>query len=238
MTQADCVFSTPPLNSSSIQKANPAPDARADSADSFSGLPAIAQPASRNHASDSPKPLDGLSRRKALASLAMLPAITLPGAACIGADAELNTLSKKFERLVDDYYAAHKVWSPALAAAHLECEDCVANDTGFEEACERNGVDQACERLDAVEVALSPVANAILALPVTSIEGLRAVTLVAFQELAPSAGDREYQFDNPPTFQRLFMAVAQLCGLVEKVTATGYVLPWPAVDSDYDGEEA
>jgi hypothetical protein len=210
---------------------------RAESVDSFFHQPAVGQPDGQNRTVESRKATAGLSRRRALASLAMLPATTLPAAPFIGTNAVLIPLSKKLERLVDDYYAAHKVWSPALAAAHRECEDCVANHTEFEEACERNGVERAAETLDAVAVELSPIANAILALPVTSIEGLRAVALVAFKELAPSAGDKEYQFDNPPTFQRLFMAVAQLCGLVEKVAATGYVLPWPDVDSDYDGEE-
>jgi hypothetical protein len=80
MTKADSVLSTPPLNSSSIQNANPPPEARAESVDSFSHQPAIGQPESRTLASDSPKPLERLSRRNVLAGLAVLP-VALPTAA-------------------------------------------------------------------------------------------------------------------------------------------------------------
>ena len=108
----------------------------------------------------------------------------------------------------------------------------------FEAACNRHGVSEASERLDAIAQELSSVANAILALPVTTIEGLRVKALVAFREVAPlCSGDAEYSFDNPPAFQRLFHAVAQVCGLTGKVAATGYVLPWPETDDDYDGDE-
>jgi hypothetical protein len=41
MIEADRVLSTPPLNSSSIQEANPPPEARAESVDSFSHQPGI-----------------------------------------------------------------------------------------------------------------------------------------------------------------------------------------------------
>jgi hypothetical protein len=106
----------------------------------------------------------------------------------------------------------------------------------FDAAIERNGADKAHDRLDAIAQEMSPVANAILALPVTSIEGLRAKALVAFKEVAPlSADDGEYHFQDEAPFQRLFCAVAQICGLSGKVAATGYVLPWPEVDTDYDG---
>ena len=101
---------------------------------------------------------------------------------------------------------------------------------------ERLGLDEASNSLDAIAQEISPIANAILALPVTSIEGLRAKALVAFKEVAPlSADDTGYHFGDEVPFQRLFTAVAQICGLAGKVAATGYVLPWPEVDCDYTG---
>ena len=48
---------------------------RAESVDSFSHQPAIGQPESQNIASESGKPAKGLSRRHALAGLAVLPAV-------------------------------------------------------------------------------------------------------------------------------------------------------------------
>jgi hypothetical protein len=44
MIEADRVLSTPPLNSSSIQKASCPPEARAESTDSFSHQPGIGSP--------------------------------------------------------------------------------------------------------------------------------------------------------------------------------------------------
>ena len=87
------------------------------------------------------------------------------------------------------------------------------------------------------------------AAPVHSIEGFRAKALVAFWEVAPlGAGDTEFSFDDAYPFQQLFIAAAELCGLEEKIAATGYELPdigiaYDDCDEDYDedvddGEEA
>jgi hypothetical protein len=56
MQEADRVLSTPPLNSSLVQIANPPPEARAESVDSFSHPPAIGQPESQTLTSESPRP--------------------------------------------------------------------------------------------------------------------------------------------------------------------------------------
>jgi hypothetical protein len=85
MAKAKRVHSTPPLNSSSIQKTDPPLGARAESVDSFSHQPGIGQPEGPNLASDSRKPAKGLSRRLMLGGLAMLPA-ALPAAAEAAAD--------------------------------------------------------------------------------------------------------------------------------------------------------
>jgi hypothetical protein len=73
-----------------------------------------------------PKPAEGLSRRLLLGGLAVLPAVAGIPTAAAGADAELIVLGKKYEILVDRYYAARAVWAPALSAAHIE------RDTAYE----------------------------------------------------------------------------------------------------------
>jgi hypothetical protein len=87
---------------------------------------------------------------------------------------------------------------------------------------------------------MKQLANAINAASVTSIDGLRAKALVAFWEVAPlCAGDTEFSFDDAYPFQQLFSAVAELCGLKDKMAATGYELPNVSNDdSDDEGEEA
>jgi hypothetical protein len=78
----------------------------------------------------------------------------------------------------------------------------------------------------------------------TKIAGLRVKALVAFWEVAPlCAGDTEFSFDDAYPFQQIFTAVAELCGLKDKMAATGYELPDIAMvdddsDEDDEGEEA
>jgi hypothetical protein len=93
---------------------------------------------------------------------------------------------------------------------------------------------------------MKQLAKAINASPVNSIEGLRAKALVTFWEVAPlCAGDTEFSFEDAYPFQQLFTAVAGICGLKDKMVATGYELPDIAMvdddsddDSDDEGEEA
>ena len=116
----------------------------------------------------------------------------------------------------------------------------------FENSCERWGAREASDEPHAIFKEIAPLANAINAASVTSIEGFRAKALVAFWEVAPSgAGDSEFTFDDAWPFQQLFTAVAELCGLKDKMAATGYALPdigmveaAPDDDSDDDGEYA
>jgi hypothetical protein len=75
MIEADCVLSTPPLNTSSIQETNPPLEARAESVDSFSHQPGIRLHGSRTIVSDSPRPAERLSRRNVLVGLAAIPSI-------------------------------------------------------------------------------------------------------------------------------------------------------------------
>jgi hypothetical protein len=76
--------------------------------------------------------------------------------------------------------------------------------------------------MEAVHEEMEPIAEATNALSCTSIEGLRAKALVAFWEVAPlCAGNAEYHFQDGIPFQRLFCAVAEFCGITDKIEATG-----------------
>jgi hypothetical protein len=103
---------------------------------------------------------------------------------------------------------------------------------------ERSGAREADDVLSGIHQEMKPLANAINAASVTSIEGLRAKALVAFWEVTPlRVGDTEFSFDDAYPFQQLFTAVAELCGLKDKMAATGYELPDIAmVDEDSDEE--
>jgi hypothetical protein len=100
--------------------------------------------------------------------------------------------------------------------------------------------------LSAIHEEMKQLANAINAASVNSIEGLRAKALVTFWEIEPLClGDTEFSFDDAYPFQQLFTAVAELCGLKDKIAATGYTLPDIGLayddadeDCDDDGEDA
>jgi hypothetical protein len=151
-----------------------------------------------------------VTRRKILGTIAALPiAAAAPAAAAQTLDAELIELGARFEPLVDRYYVAQRRWS------------------------ERSGAREADDALSAIHQEMKPLANAINAASVTSIEGLRAKALVAFWEVAPlGAGDTEFSFDDSYPFQQIFTAVAELCGLKNKLATTGYDLPDIAMDDD------
>jgi hypothetical protein len=173
-------------------------------------------------------------------------------------DAELIQLGARFEPLVDRYYVAQRRWSRSLAQAHAEHDQefgtAAERDyqyppeivAAFSDSCERSGAREADDALSAVDAEMKQLAKAINASPVNSIEGLRVKALVAFCEVAPlSAGDTEFYFDDAYPFQQLFTAVAELCGLKDKMVATGYELPDITMvdddsddDSDDEGEEA
>jgi hypothetical protein len=132
-------------------------------------------------------------------------------------DAELIELGTRFEPLVDRYYVAQRRWSGS-------------------------GGREVSDALSAIHDEMKQLANAINASSVKSIEGLRAKALVAFWEIAPlCAGDTEFSFEDAYPFQQLFTAVAELCGLKDKIAATGCKLPnigiaYDDVDEDCDDE--
>jgi hypothetical protein len=224
MAKANRVHSTPPTNTSAINPVDP----------TRRGFLAVAAGAS-------------------VASVGTLAVAAAPAALAL--DAELIELGARFEPLVDRYYAARKVWAAAMIRWHSERDRRFGppEDRGYQDtpeiraACneisERIGYVDAAERLSAIWEEIEPIAGAIDAASVTSIEGLRAKALVAFWEVAPfCAGDTTFHFEDAHPFQQLFAAVAEFCGLKEKMAATGYELPDidnpDDDDSDDEGEEA
>jgi hypothetical protein len=235
MTQADSVYSTPPTNT-------PVDPTRRR----FLTVAAVAS---------------AVSAGTLAAAAAMDPSIPAAAAklAAQTLDAELIELGARFEPLVDRYYVAHRRWSRLLAQAHADQEaefgppaernyqDTPEIRAAWSERCDRSALNEADDRLSAIGIEREPIQFAIDALPVTSIEGLRAKALVAFFNVSPlCAGDTEYHFQDELAFQQLFTAVAEFCGLKDKVAATGYELPdlpemvedAPDDDSDDEGEEA
>jgi hypothetical protein len=119
-------------------------------------------------------------------------------------DAELIELGARFEPLLDQYYGAQRRWSTSSAQAHHATADA----------------------LSAIHNEMKQLANAINAASVTSVEGLRVKALVALWEIAPLCkGDTEFSFEDAYPFQQLFTAVAELCGLKDKIAGTGCKLP-------------
>jgi hypothetical protein len=188
-------------------------------------------------------------------------ALAVPAAPAIAGthpDAELIALGARFEPLVDQYYAAHAIWASAMIRSRSESDrrfgppadrgyrDTPEIQAARDEIYKRNGYDDAAARQSAIFKEMAPLANAINAASVTSIEGFRAKALVAFWEVAPTCADEtEFSFADEYPFQQLFTAAAELCGLTGKVAATGYELPdigiveaAPDDDSDDEGEEA
>jgi hypothetical protein len=192
------------------------------------------------------------TRRAFINTIAALPiAAAAPAAAGQTLDAELIELGARFEPLVDRFYVAHSRWSDSLARAHAEHDREFGDPAdrnyeyppeivaAFSDSCERSGAHEADDALSAIHQEMKQLANAIKAASVNSIEGLRAKALVAFYEVAPlSAGNTEFTFEDAYPFQQLFTAVAELCGLKDKMVATGYELPEIAMVDDDDDDDS
>jgi hypothetical protein len=199
------------------------------------------------------RPMFPPTRREVVNSIAALPiAAAIPAAAAQSLDAELIELGARFEPLLDQYYRAHRRWSDSLAQVHVEhdrkfgtpaernYEDSPEVVAAFDASCKRS-VDEAGDALSAIDDEMKPLANAIRAASVNSIEGLRAKALIALWEVQPLfAGATEFSFEDRYPFQHLFTAVAEVCGLKGKITATGYELPdigFAYNDCDEDGDD-
>ena len=205
------------------------------------------------------RPMFPPTRRAFINTIVALPiAAAAPTASAQIRDAELIELGARFEPLVDRYYLAQRRWSGSLAQAHAEHDREFGDPAdrnyeyppeivkAFRDSCELSGAREHSAALSAIHREMEPLANAINAAPVNSIEGLRTKALVAFWEVAPlCAGETEFSFEDAYPFQQLFTAVAELCGLKDKIAATGYKLPDIAMvdddsdeDCDDEGEDA
>jgi hypothetical protein len=129
------------------------------------------------------------------------------------ADKELIDLGAKLEPLTDQYYIARKAWQAAALKDRRKADD----------------------KMYAISERMRPLERAIEAAPVTSIEGLRAKALVAFREYAPlTVSSTRFSFGDDYAAQNLFAAVAEVCGLMDKVEATGYYFTDYSPDADGD----
>jgi hypothetical protein len=160
-------------------------------------------------------------------------------------DEALISLGAKLEPLVESYYAARAAWAPALFDANREIEREFGDDWRSEKrkaaqelAWDKAGIDEISDKMEAIVKKIKRLAKAIHTLPARSIEGLRAHALVAFWENAPTcADDMEYDFDDQVVHQRLFVAVADACGLSGHIASKGFVLPFPEFDEIDEEDE-
>jgi len=182
------------------------------------------------------------TRRSFIHTIAALSiAAAAPAASAQTIDADLIALGARFEPLVDQYYAARKRWARSDVPAHAEYRAMVADhpDQGSyqvtRDCWERWGVGEALVPLLAIKEKMEELTNAINAAPVGSIAGLRVKALAAFWQIAPEhSDDIEFSFECPSSFQQLFTAVAQLCGLNDKMAEVGYQLPDVTMVDDDD----
>lgn len=187
------------------------------------------------------------TRRAFINTIAALSiAAAAPSATAQTIDADLIALGARFEPLVDQYYVVRKRWARSDVPAHAEYKGMVGNQAEghgfFDQRCKamddcwkRWGVGEALVPLLAIKEKLEELTNAINAAPVSSIAGLRVKALAAFWQIAPEhSDDIEYSFDDHRAFQQLFTAVAELCGLKDKMAEVGYQLPDVTMADDDD----
>jgi hypothetical protein len=132
-------------------------------------------------------------------------------------DAELIALGERFEKLLLEHVDARLAWAPLMRAARAEAEADIATLTA---AIQRNGCDAAQARMLELERDMQPLAEEIIAAPVTSLGGLRAKALVALWEALPSHAFHHGAFefrDDGEASRSLFDAVAGMTGLTPLV---------------------
>ena len=129
-------------------------------------------------------------------------------------DTELIALGERLEGLLREYMDAWLEWAPLMRAACAE----VGNDIAvLTTAIERTGCDAAQARMSELERDMQPLAEEIIAAPVTSLGGLRAKALVALWEALPATPSHQGAFDFPDSSRSLFDAVAGMTGLTPLV---------------------
>jgi len=196
-----------------------------------------------NHAESAP----AATRRSFIHTIAALSiAAAAPAASAQTIDADLIALGARFEPLVDQYYVARKRWARsdapayaeyrAMVADHAECQgDFDRHHQVTRDSWERWGVEEALASLLAIKEEMEVLTNAINAATVSSIAGLRVKALAVFWQIGPEHSDGlKYSFDDHCAFRQLFTAVAELCGLKDKMATVGYQLPDVTMADDDD----
>jgi hypothetical protein len=130
-------------------------------------------------------------------------------------DTELIALGEQLEGLLREYMDAWLEWAPRMRAAHAEAKD---NTSALAVAVQRTGCDVAQQRMSELEHDMQPLAERIIAAPVTSLGGLRAKALVALWEALPATASHQGAFDFPDASRSLFEAVAGMTGLLPLVS--------------------
>jgi hypothetical protein len=107
-------------------------------------------------------------------------------------DTDLIALGGQLEGLLREYMDAWLEWAPRMRAARAEAKD---NMSALAVAIQRTGCDVAQERMSELEHDMQPLAEEIIAAPVTSLGGLRAKALVALWEALPATASHQGAFD-------------------------------------------
>jgi hypothetical protein len=129
-------------------------------------------------------------------------------------DTDLIALGEQLEGLLREYIDAWLEWAPRMRAAHAEAKD---NTSALAIAIRRTGCDVTQERMSELERDMQPLAEEIIAAPVTSLGGLRAKALVALWEALPATASHHGAFNFPDASWSLFEAVAGMTGLLPLV---------------------
>jgi hypothetical protein len=122
-------------------------------------------------------------------------------------DTELIALGEQLEGLLREYMNAWLEWAPRMRAAHAEAKD---NTSALAVAVQRTGCDVAQQRMSELEHDMQPLAERIIAAPVTSLGGLGAKALALWEALPATAS--QGAFDFPDASRSLFEAVAVMTG--------------------------
>lgn len=164
----------------------------------------------------------------AAAALTASAVVTVPALAA-NPDAEIIAAGEAFEALFNKYLDLRFVWARLARAAHDEMEaeypkatHRFDGPTGRDpkwtfkhQVLERNGGDDASERLAAISDEMLPLENLIRDAATTTVEGLRAKVLVAVHDCLPicATHDGLLNFEDAKSHWSLFNGALAVTGL-------------------------
>lgn len=159
-----------------------------------------------------------------------------PVIASVRSDLRVRELANRYEPLLKEYFRVCTIWGPALRSAHVALHEKFGferwNELGpigskrrlkaenfFHAKAKENGCDRASRKMEKLFKVMEPIADAITASETSSLEGLRAKTLVMLFECRPSScdsGELDFAHDGDST-ESLFRASVALTGLAPLV---------------------